>query len=731
MTTMTTKPMIRFFCLTAASLFLASVALAQNPQPIAPQAPPVVNPPASRVYPGTQQFTAGPRTMVRGANQANDVTLNFPNADVHEVAKAILGDILGLNYAVDPQVQGTVTVETAEPVSRSDVLPIFEESLRAAKLALEKQGDVYTVVALEKAKRQPQFLSSTAAGYGNEAIPLHFVNATELKKLLDPLVPEGAIAAADVSRNILLITGTAGERRSIRELIRQFDVDWMRGMSFALLVPTRTDMHVLLPELDAMVNAKDSPTAGLVRLIPIERLNGILAISAQPRYLAQLRKWVTILDREGGENERKLYVYHVQNGKASDLATVLVGAFGGQPNQQSPNTQANLTATGQATSVSGYRPTFGFQNGGSTSGTGLQGGTGTTGTPGLQQNSTFQPGGGGYQPGGGSASANQPGEANGQGQQGPSIVSQTLLLPGQVSPISITSDDGNNSLVFYSTPRQYGLIQDALRQLDVLPLQVLIEAAITEVTLNDKLQYGVEWLLNGSGGTATLTQGTTWDGLVQAFPGFSYFISSGNQNIKAVLNELSDLTTIKVLSAPKVLVINNHSAALQVGDNVPVLQAQVTSELTGTSVTNEVNYVDTGVILNVTPRVNDNGLVLLDISQEVSDVSSTTTSGIDSPTIQERKIASSIAVKDGQTIALGGLIRDNNTQNKTGIPYLNQIPVLGFLFGATNNTHDRTELIVLLTPRVIRNAEDVKTVTDELREKIHAAAPLPSADFRQ
>src|SRR5436305_6031453 len=163
---------------------------------------------------------------------------------------------------------------------------------------------------------------------------------------------------------MLLITGTAGERRSIRELVRQFDVDWMRGMSFALLVPTRTDMHVLLPELDAMVNAKDSPTAGLVRLIPIERLNGIVAISAQPRYLAQLKKWVAILDREGGENERKLFVYHVQNGKASDLATVLVGAFGGQPTQQGPSTTPNLTATGQATTVAGYRPTFGV-NGGS------------------------------------------------------------------------------------------------------------------------------------------------------------------------------------------------------------------------------------------------------------------------------------------------------------------------------------------------------------------------------
>ena len=305
------------------------------------------------------------------------------------------------------------------------------------------------------------------------------------------------------------------------------------------------------------------------------------------------------------------------------------------------------------------------------------------------------------------------------------------MLPGQVLPISITSDDGNNSLVFYSTPRQYGLIQDALRQLDILPLQVLIEAAITEVTLTDKLQYGVQWQFAGSGGQATLSEGMT-NQLLQPFPGFSYFFGSANGNIQAALHELSDLTTVKVLSAPKVLVLNNHNAALQVGDQVPILQAQVTSTSGSVDgslpVTNEVDYRDTGVILNVTPRVNDNGLVLLDISQEVSDVSTTTTSAINSPTIQERKIASSIAVKDGQTIALGGLIRDKGTQEKAGLPWLNNLPVLGFIFGSTNIEHDRTELLILLTPRVVRNSQDVKTVTDELREKIHAAAPvLPSS----
>jgi general secretion pathway protein D len=692
---------------------LTGIAIAQNPPP-----PP---PAGSTVYPGSQQFTAGPRQVGAGTTATNDVTLNFPNADVHEVAKAILGDILGLNYSVDPQVQATVTVETAQPVARKDVLPILEESLAAAKLGLVKQGDVYTIVALERAKRQPQLLGSNSAGFGSEAVPLRYVNAVELKKLLDPLVPENSIAQADASRNMLLITGTAGERRSIRELIRQFDVNWMHGMSFALLVPVRTDMHVLLPELDAMVNAPGSPTVGLVRLIPIERLNGILAISAQPQYLRDLKKWVTILDREGGENERKLFVYHVQNGRASDLATVLVGAFGGNTNQATKPTTPNLTATGQATPIAGMGQTTGFQQqnqqGGTTGGFGSGSGFGSGG---FGSTSGF-PGTPGYQPGG--ANSQNPNGEGAPGSQQTPIVSQTLMLPGQVTPISVTSDDSNNAIVIYATPRQYGIITDALRQLDILPLQVLIEAAITEVTLNKSLQYGVQWLVNSGSSSFGLSQGTTATP-TQIFPGFSYLLST--KSITATLNALSDITTVKVLSAPKLLVLNNHTAALQVGDEVPILTAQLTSDITGTTTTNQVDYKDTGVILNVTPRVNDGGLVLLDVSQEVSDVSDTPTSGIDSPTIHERKIMSSIAVKDGQTVALGGLIRDNSTLDKAGIPWLNQIPVVGNLFGSTNDTDKRTELLVLLTPRVVRNSEDIKTITDELRDEMHALVPIPA-----
>jgi len=693
--------MTRILIVSLSFIVAATAALADGPPAHDPTA----------IYPGTESFTA-PKPASEKPKGPNDVTLNFPNADVHEVAKAILGDILGYNYSVDTSATGTVTVVTAEPVARADVLPILEESLSVAHLGLIKKGDVYTIVALDKAKKQPQLLSAGQAGYGSEAITLHYVNAVELKKLLDPLVPENAIGQADQGRNILLITGTEDQRNSLRDLIKQFDVNWLKGMSFGLLVPQHTDAHMLLPELDAIVNTPNSPTQGLVKLVMIDRINGILAISPQPQYLRDLRKWMEVLDRAGGENERRLFVYHVQNGRAADLATVLINAFGGggSTSTTAHPTAPNLTATGQASQIQGS--TSGF---------------GTTGQPGggfgASGPTGFQTQGFGATPFGQNQNTdNNSSMTPGSTSTQPQNVSQTLQLPGGGTPITVSSDENNNAIVVWATQRQYATIEDALKQLDTQPVQVVIEAAITEVSLTKELQFGVQWLLNSGVGQVGFSQGPK---LVPkpVLPGFNWVIAGGNE-IQATLNALQAITTVKVVSAPKVLVLNNHTASLQVGDQVPISTGSLSTQTGGVpDIATETSYMPTGVLLTVTPRVNDNGLVLLDISQEVSEVKETTSSTINSPTITDRKFNSSIAVHDGQTIALGGLIQDNNSHSREGIPYLSQIPYLGALFGSTDNKDDRTELLVLLTPRVIRSPEDAKSVTEELKEKIGTVAP--------
>ena len=690
-------------CLAAGTASSAPRAAASHPAAsapptaIAPAAAPENAPQSGIVVRGSgRTIGPAPRTQPYVAHPG-DVTLNFPATDVHDAAKAILGDILGLNYAVDAAVSGNVTVETAQPVAKQDVLPIFEEALKAANFGLVRRGRVYTIVPIAEARRQAQLLTGSEPGYGTEAIELRYVNAADLKKILDPLVPESAIAQADPDRNILLVTGTVGERRAIRALVRQFDVNWLRGMSFALFVPKRSSAKTLIDELDQVLNANGAPTKGLVRLIAIERLNGIVAITAQPQFLEDVKRWVAMLDQGNGENERRLFVYRVQNGRAADLANVLASAFGAQRPPGTAGTGAPIAGTTQAAPAPQFSPAGLSSSSGSTS-------SGTSGTAfpatGAVQSAAAPP------------------------------TSQTVTLAGSNETVTITADDTNNAVVVYGTAREYGVIEDALRQLDVVPLQVQIEAVVTEVTLNDELQYGVQWFLRDGQGRAALSTGTTAHP-AETFPGFSYFFSNGN-SITATLSALSNVTTVNVLSSPTLMVLNNHTAALQVGDEVPIAtQSAVSTQNPDAPIVNSIEYRDTGVILTVTPRVNDGGLVLLDIAQEVSDVSTTATSTLNSPTIQQRRIASSVAVQDGQTVALGGLIRDNDTRGKSGIPFIDRIPVLGSLFSSTDNTRKRTELLVLLTPHVVKNAADAEAVTEELRQKLRAITPLPPPPARR
>jgi general secretion pathway protein D len=609
--------------------------------------------------------------------------LSFPQVDVQAVAKAVLGDILGLKYSVDPSVHGVVTLQTAEPIPKEQVLPLFEESLRGAGLSLVAHGGAYVIAPSATARGEASALGPADFGFGEETIQLKFADAEELKKLLDPVVP-GAITSADSSRNILIVTGTTTQRHNVRDLVEQFDVDWLKGMSFALYIPQRTDSRLIEPELDKLLNGPGAPTAGMVRLLTMEKINGILAISRQAQYLEDVRHWVEVLDREGDSNQRRLYVYHVQNGRSADLAKVLIAAFGGGQ-AGAPATTPTSTSPGGAPLTSGM----------------------------LAPAPLSAP-----------APASTPSPA-GAGSVG------TQVNADQMSA-TISSDETSNAVIVYATQREYAIIQDALNRLDVPPLQVLLDATISEVTLNNSLQYGIQWFLKThnftmgySAGTSTTDSSgnTIVSGLpTQIFPGYSALFEGAS--ITATLNALSKVTTVHVISAPEVMVLNNHTASLQVGNEVPIVTGSSVSTLASAAVVNNIEYKDTGVILDVTPRVNDGGLVLLDISQEVSQVEPTDTSKIDSPTIQQRKIATSVAVRDGQTIALGGLIQDARTKGKSVVPIFGDIPVLGHLFGDNNNSIDRTELLVMLTPRVVRNTVDVEAITEEVREKIRSLKPV-------
>lgn len=625
----------------------------------------------STIVGGEAPVPTAPR-VANAAPRRGDIAFNFPSADVAVVAKSVLGDALGVGYSIAPGVTQQMSFVTPGRVARESVLGLFEAALKNAGLALTTAASGYLIQPVSAA-RDP--VAPDAIGYGSEILTLQFINADELKKLLDSVLP-GVVTATDATRNAVTIAGTTGQRQSARELVKQFDVNWLRNMSFALFVPQRTDSRLIVPELEKLINAADSPTRGLVRLIQMERLNGILAISAQRQYLEDVRRWIDILDREGENNEAKLFVYRVQNGRARDLAKTLNAAFGG----------------GGGSDSLGQTDPLAVQN---------------------DLNTT----------------QNAPRPA-------PTVPAETAPRNGVSAPASgapaqainsftgrISADEVNNAVIVFGTPRDFAVVEDAMRKLDVPPTQVLIEAAITEVSLTNDLRFGVQWNFVEGSSNFRITDAATVP-IAATLPGFSYFLS--RSDITATLNALEARTNIKVVSAPKLLVLNNQTAALQVGDQVPIqTQQQQSVNSDNGAIVNSIEYRDTGVILRVTPRVNAGGLVLLDISQEVSDIANRSVAGISSPIISTRRVATSIAAQDGQVIALGGLFRDSKSFGTNGLPILSRIPILGsLLFGNTKNLQNRTELIILLKAQVVRNPDDGRAITEELRAKLRTLEPF-------
>jgi general secretion pathway protein D len=674
--------------------------LTPRPATAPPPATPVDPAVRTTIVPGITQ-PAPPIGQPVTRLRSGDVSLNFPGADVQVVAKAVLGDLLGLPFTIPPQIHTPVTVVTQRPTARADVFRLFEAALATADLAVAQRDGVYAILPIEQARGQAPLVEGPTQGFATEVIHLNFVSAEELRRLLDPILPN-VITQADVARNTIAVSGTSGQRATIRDLVRQFDVDWLRNTSFALFVPQRTDSRLIVPELDKLINANGAPTRGLVRLIAMDRLNGILAVSTQRQYLDDVRRWVEVLDREGQSSERRIYVYRVQNGRSADLARVLANAFGGR-------------GSGSATLFDAARDSrLNAQAGPPRD---------DLGSPRVETPAPAGPFGTPVTPGTSSAGVtmNAPANPNNLSGGGPASVDiQTDDLRAKIS-----SDEANNAIVVYATPRDYAVVEDALRKLDVAPNQVMIEAAIVEVTLNDEMQYGVQWQF-GSGASTTALAAAPTTGLSIAptsfAQGLNYFYS--HRSIAASLTALETLTKINVVSSPKLLVLNNQTASLQVGDQVPTLSETSTSTIgSNAPVVNSITYRDTGIILKITPRVNSSGVVLLDLSQEVSAVVPST-STINSPTISTRKIATSVAVQDGEVIALGGLISDSVQDRQSGIPFLSRVKILKSLFGTTDNHHDKTELIVLLSPRVVRTVDDGRALTDELRDKLQTLRPL-------
>jgi general secretion pathway protein D len=667
---------------------------------------------------------------------------------VREIAREILGDTLQLNYVVDSKVQAMITMETGRPLPRAAVLPMLENVLQANGLAMIQADGVYRIMPIEEAPRagtaNVKRFGTLQPGYGIEVIPLKFVSATELQQVLQPFVPTGSVLQADTLRNVLLVSGTRQDLQGFADLVNQFDVDWLAGMSFGLFPLKIGTARGVAGDLEAIIG-KDAqgPLAGVVRVVPIERLNAVLVITPQPAYLHEVRPWIDRLDFGSDETTPRLFQYFVQNSRAADLAAVLndllsggggrgLGALG-RPGR-GPAGRSPARAGGGAGMGAGGTGMGAGGAGLGAGGTGLgAGGTGfgTMAGPGTAPQSGMAQPPGAVAAGPGGVMQPAPPGAPGEGAPPPPGFGVDLAA-GRAPPelelpqVRLVADDKNNALVIFAKPRDYRMIEAVIKRLDVVPLQVLIEATIAEVTLNDALQYGLQFFLKtGEGGNVRLS--TLAGAAVQGvFPGFNYAVTGlTGSNSQMILSALSQVTNVNVISSPQILVLDHQTAYIQVGSEVPVPVQQAQSTLlAGAPIINSIQYRATGVILQVSPRVNSSGLITMEIEQEVSDVAPVTSAQLNAPTFDERRILSNVVVQTGDTIALGGLIRDTQNYNNSGIPLLMDIPFIGALFSTTTKSVARTELLVLLSPRIVRNTQDALDLSDELRSRMRAIAPL-------
>ena len=623
-------------------------------------------------YQGTGQFVSSgaPVTKVT-SDGSGKFELNLVNAPIADAAKAVLGDALHLNYIVDPRVQGTVTLQTSQPVSQDALVDILQSALAVNAAGITSRGGTYQIVPLSEimASTPPVSVPSTSPsgpGVKVQVLQLQFIAADEMKTILEPITRQGSVLRVDSTRNIITVAGSDSDLNAIREAVSVFDVDWMRGMSVALHPLKTSKPEAVAAELDSIFGTKEGPGAKLIQFIPNDRLNSVLVITSRPAYLARAATWINKLDRLAETNESQLFVYQIQNRPAKELASVLSSVLG---------TAVKTEGQSGGSNVSPDQTPIAMQSDGVT-----------------------------------------PAPLTGPS---PSLPQQDNEAPAHAT---VVADVENNALLIQTTARDYQRIEQILTKVDVLPTQVMLEAVIAEVTLNDDLKYGLRWFFE-NGGTKVSVTDLAKAAAAATLPGFNW--SYATDNIQVTLNALSKVTDVNVISAPTIMALNNQKAILQVGDQVPILTQQSQDTGNGSApIINSVQMKDTGVILTVTPRINNAGRVMLDIQQEVSNVTKTDSSDIDSPTIQQRKIQTRVLVNDGESLALGGLIQQNNSVDRSQVPILGDIPILGNAFKQKDDSIRRTELIIFIRPHVVRDINEAREVTDEFRGKISLQTPI-------
>jgi general secretion pathway protein D len=631
-----------------------------------------------------------------GALDDGKFTVNVDQASLPESAKLILGETLGYNYTIDPRVQGTVTLVSNRSLSGRELISAYEAALRLAGAALIQSDGNYKIVALQEVldgeMGTPDLGKGVSPGYGVNAIPLRYVGPASVMELLDGFIARSGSVRASKIGNMILIRGPSAERRQLVDVVLSFDVDWMRNQTSGMARLENARAEEVASRLE-QVFAQDGAVSGpnALKVIPVPNINSVIVIARTRAKVNTALNWIRRLDQESVDSPN-YYVYAVQNGNAVELARILNATFGSGGGGVDGGTTAEVAPDSQSMDVSIANDTEGQES----TQPDPAGSAEPFGKTDLQTGSTD-----------GTSTTSTTSSSNGGASSG----------GDNSSTIRITANPSNNTIVISATPRDYRKILATLRQMDAPATQVLINTMIAEVSLNNQLRYGVQaYVESNNVGFALAGSKPAADGPVISpqFPGMN-FLWGGISNPKLVIDALSGITNVRVVSSPSILVLENETATIKVGDQIPV-QSE-TAVTNGGNFVNSIQYRDTGVILKVKPRVSANGVVTIELGQELSALRKEL--GIDgNPRFTQRSVTSKVSVNDQQTVLLGGLISGIEDRTRETVPGADKVPILGKLVGTTDNNAQRTEIIVFITPKIIRNGEEAARESQDLRDKM-------------
>ena len=660
----------------------------------------------------------GPKPVIRRAgatpfNQAaasaappsltssGQASFNFEGESLQAVVKAILGDMLGQSYSIAPGISGTVTVATQKPVGAAGALALLEQVLGQNNARMVYSDGRYNIVPADQALTSgvvPRTGSpALARGFESRVVPLRYVSAAEMEKILKPYARQGSIVSVDGARNLITIAGSRAELENYMRTIQVFDVDWMATMSVGVFPLQSGRASDVVQALERVFGEQGkSPVSGMFRFMPLESTNSVMVIASQADYLDDVQQWIDRI--EGGGGDGRLFSYELKYIKARDLADRLSEVFGGRSNNSGNDDVSLMPGTG----------TTQIRDAGVDDKSGVSSAAVNTGL-----------GDGG----------NLPTARNGNGRV-------TLKVDG--SEVGVSAVEDTNTLLVRANAGQWKSIREVIERLDVMPMQVHIEAQVVSVALKGALQYGVSWFFDNaltSDAAGNLPYPTGRNSFGSYSGGVSPLSSNGGslgnllswtflgKNAAAIVSALDNVTDVRTLSAPSVMAQNNKEATLNVGQRIPISSVSINSGSNTNNTYSSVQYLDTGIILKVRPRITRDGMVFLDIVQEVSKPTGEPDDN-GNVRIDTSKVTTTAVAPSGETVVLAGLISDGSSKTATGVPGLARIPVLGGLFGQQGSSKTRDELVVLITPTVVRNPQEARDLTDEYGRRFRALDPI-------